>query len=138
MKRIITVCGSMDFSHDMTTLGKELERMGYTVMLPADEDQGSNGHAKCTIEDFAAQKRHFVDEHLEKIKNSDAILIANFEKRGITGYIGANTLVEIAFAYAFHKPIFVLHPLGEQPCKSEVLGMQSANLNGELINLNEL
>ena len=135
MKQIITLCGSMEFFHELIQLSKELEKIGYSVLLPSGEDHGTT-FAK--DDDLIAYKRYFVDRHLEKIKKADFILIANYEKRGIVGYIGSNTLMEIAFAYGFHKPIILLYPVGEQPCKSEVLGIQSANLEGNLKSLNQI
>jgi hypothetical protein len=80
-------------------------------------------------------KKQFIDEHLAKIRGADAIVLANFTKRGIAGYIGANTLMEAAFAYALGKQIFILNSLGEQPCRPEVLGMQPEFLQGELTEL---
>lgn len=132
--RIITICGSMAFSDQMRQLGHQLERMGFIVLSPLEEEE--EAHYEILTEQAQTKvKRQFIDKHLDKIKPSDAVLIANFEKRGIPGYIGANTLIEIAFAYAFEKRIFVLNPVGEQGCKVEVLGMQSLNLAGDLRNL---
>ena len=132
MRPTITVCGSMDFFNNMILIAKELEDMGCSVLLPSNESDRATDTQFNNTEDVAKIKRGYVDEHLEKIIKSDAILVANFEKRKISGYIGSNTLIELAFAYAFHKPIIVLNKPGEQPCKLEVLGLQSVNLDGKL------
>ncbi len=79
-----------------------------------------------------AQKKIYIDAHLEKIKNSQAIFVVNEPKHGIEGYIGANTLMEIAFAYALGKPVFLLNPLGPQPCQDELLGLGTRSLAGKV------
>ena len=118
--KTITICGSMTFMAQMRVLGRTLEGKGHTVYLPDDEEAYYQ-----TLDEAgqAALKHRFIDDHLAKIRASDAVLIANYAKHGVAGYIGPNTLIEIAFAYALNKQIFILHELGEQACKIEVLGM---------------
>ncbi len=71
------------------------------------------------------------------IKKSGTILIANLPKYGIQGYVGPNTLMEIAFAYALGKKIYLLHPMDDQPCRDEVRGLEIETLNGDLSELVE-
>ena len=130
----ITICGSMAFSEQMVQLRQALEQQEFRVFTPVDEE-GTANYNSLSDREQAILKRQFIDSHLEKIKKSDAVLIANFAKRGIDGYIGANTLMEMAFAYAFHKQVIILYPVGEQQCKVEALGLQTANLAGHLENL---
>jgi len=129
MDGTLAICGSMSFLREMQDLADELVRVGYSCLLPMREDSQGDTRPSPTL------KRGYIDQHLQKITRSDAVLVANFEKRGVSGYVGPNTLMEMAFAYALHKPIFVLNPLGEQPCKEEVLAMQTSNLEGKLANL---
>ncbi len=119
----------------MAALRQELACTGYVVFTPLEEEEAEIEYDTLPERQQAIIKRRLIDAHLEKIKNSDAVLIANFTKKAIEGYIGANTLMEMAFAYAFQKPVFVLHTLGEQNCKVEALGVQTANLRGKLSNL---
>lgn len=67
----------------------------------------------------------------------DGVLLANFTKREIEGYVGANTLIEVAFAYALTKAILVLNFLRAQSCRPEVLGMQTMFLHGDPMQLAE-
>lgn len=48
------------------------------------------------------------------IKDSDAILVVNLDKKGIKNYIGANTFLEIGYAHCLNKKIFFLNPIPEQ------------------------
>jgi len=73
-----------------------------------------------------------INEHLSKIRASDAILVVNLPKKGVDGYVGANTLMEAAFAYALGKHIFILYRPAEQACRPEVLGMNPNFLDGDL------
>jgi hypothetical protein len=45
--------------------------------------------------------------HFKKVLDSDAILVTNFEKNGVEGYIGGNVLMEITLAFHYKKPIFI-------------------------------
>mgnify|MGYP001590224124 CR=1 FL=1 len=51
-------------------------------------------------------KEGAIRDHFKKIDWCDAALIANHEKRGVEGYIGGNTLIEIGIAFYTHKPIY--------------------------------
>ena len=57
------------------------------------------------------QRAGYIRQNFEEIINSDAILVINNEKNGVPGYIGANVLMEIAFAFFYHKKIFVWNPI---------------------------
>jgi len=47
-------------------------------------------------------------------------------------YIGANTFLEMAFAYILKKPIFILNNIPEQPNTVEIEGLKPILLNGNL------
>jgi len=127
----ISLCGSMDFFDDMVTIAEFLRIKGLTVYLPEVEEKKID-YAKVSDAQLAETKSAFIRQHLEKIRKSDAILIANYAKRGISGYVGANTLIEAAFAYALGKPIFILNEIGEQPCRPELIGLKPSILEGHL------
>ena len=128
----IAICGSMTFIEQMRALCNELEAKGHRVFLPQDDEfdyQMRNAEAQI------ARKQKYIDDHLTKIRMSDAVLIANYDKHGVAGYIGPNTLMEMAFAYALGKEIWLLHAPGEQACQIEVLGLQPTVLEGFLQHL---
>ncbi len=134
MRKIISICGSMQFFEEMKNLELDLERFGYAVFLPQAEES-EDDYSQLPENEKPVLKKKFIDAHLRKIRESDAVLIANYPKRGIAGYIGANTLIEIAFAYALNKPLFLLHQLAEQACKDEVDGLAATILHGNLSNI---
>ncbi len=133
-QQAITVCGSMSFEPEMTALGASLERQGFTVYLPETGDtdtelQGGN------IEELKLKKRQYINNHLQNIKASNLVLIANFEKKSTPGYIGANTLMEAAFGYSLAVPVILLNYPGKQNCQLEILSVASNVLSGDISEL---
>ncbi len=131
MTPAIALCGSMVFYPRMKEIAASLEKGGWKVFLPESEE-GKLNYAELPLDQKRAQKKIYIDAHLEKIKNSQAILVVNEPKHGVEGYIGANTLMEIAFAYALGKTVFLLNPLGPQPCQDELLGLGTRSLAGKV------
>jgi hypothetical protein len=78
-------------------------------------------------------KESAINDHYEKIDSCDSILVINHEKRGIEGYIGGNTLIEIGVAFYLKKKIYILNSVSsELSYKQEIMGMKPVMLNGEL------
>ncbi len=78
-------------------------------------------------------KEGAINDHYEKIDWCDGILVVNHEKRGINGYVGGNTLIEIGVAFYLKKKIYILNPVSsELSYKQEILGMKPRILNGDL------
>jgi len=148
----ITVCGSIAFYEEMEKLKKDLEANGHEVFIPllSNEAPAEMGGGKKIyfggyIEDnggidaFPANhelwdlKEKAIRDHYDKIEWCDAIIISNHEKRGIAGYIGGNTLIEIGVAFFLKKPIYILNPISsELSYKQEIYGMKPILLNGDI------
>jgi hypothetical protein len=113
---------------EMKSLAGQLEEHVVRVHLPqkADIDWESTEASKLIV-----LKKGFIDGHLAKIQSSDLILIANFPKKGIEGYIGPNTLMEIAFAWALNKSVVLLFDPGPQDCRFEVLSIADRIIDGD-------
>ncbi len=126
----ITICGSMHYQDEMTEMGRRLEAMGYEADVP-DIHEGFSYEGK-SPDDQAALKDGFMRAHFDKITASDAILVYNKTKHDIEGYIGGNTLMEMAFAYAQSLEIFLLNPVPEVSYASEIRGMQPIVLNEDI------
>lgn len=60
------------------------------------------------------------------------MVVANFDKNGVSGYVGPNSLIELAFGYALEKELYLLYPPAEQACSSELLGLKPVVLHGDL------
>ncbi len=105
---IITICGSITFVNEMRSIGLLLDKKGHTVQYP-DLSQAARKSSK---EEHVKRKRRMdlIRAHFEKISRGDAILVVNFEKNGVKGWIGANTFWEIGFAHVLGKKIFLMEP----------------------------
>ncbi len=125
----ITLCGSMQFDSEMTKLADELRRQGHEV----DKPNVVEGHVyEDNLDANAVLKRGFIDEHFAKIDMSEAILVVNEKKNGIDGYIGGNTLIEIAYAYQQGLNLFLLNPVPEMSYADEIRGMHPTIIDGDI------
>jgi hypothetical protein len=127
----------MAFIDEMDSIAVVLRTAGYTVATPVREGSSTNWDSLSDAESFALKKR-YIDEHLVKIKQSNLVLLANYSKGGIDGYIGANSLMEAAFAYALGVPVAYLKPIGEQPCRLEALAISQSVVGEDVFDLDSL
>ena len=117
---VVVLCGSMKFKEDIINIGKKLEDMGYSVLLPVE---CINGEPK-----EIASRAHFNRIISE---DTEAILVVNNEKSGIANYIGPNSFAEVAFAFFHNKKIFLLNDIYE-PFRDELEGWKAITLNSKL------
>jgi len=133
---IITICGSCTFAEEMRKAADQLKKKGHEVFTPeplVTEEWYQENHGR---ENFLEMKPVWIQNHFKRIQNSDAVLILNHEKKGIKGYFGSNTLMELSVAFFLGKQIFLLHPINEDhPHFEELIGMKSIVLNGDLDSL---
>ena len=122
IQKSICICGSMAFIDEMESIAIVLRKTGYAVATPVREELSTNWDSLSEAESLAL-KKNYIDGHLATIKQSDLVLLANYSKNDIAGYIGANSLMEAAFAYALGVPVAYLKPIGEQPCRLEALSI---------------
>ncbi|OGI17570.1 MAG: hypothetical protein A3J63_04230 [Candidatus Moranbacteria bacterium RIFCSPHIGHO2_02_FULL_40_12b] len=141
----ITICGSIAFYEKMQETQKILEEMGHEVDIPPCELKDDSGNIISIQEYYKIRKAGSEDEkwiwdrkkwamkkHFDKVVWADAILVLNYAKNNIDGYIGANTLIEMGLALHLDKSIYLLNPIPEISCKEEILGMQPIILSGDL------
>ena len=130
MKKI-TLCGSMQFFAEMKSLKNQIEKIGFEVFIPSEEGIAED-YTKLSYQEQIEQKQYYIDTHIEKIKASDAILITNYTKNDIIDYIGANTFLEMAFAYILGKKIFILQGIPAQKNALEIEGMRPIILHANI------
>ncbi len=82
--------------------------------------------------DYFKKTKYMVD-HFKKVIKADAVLVTNFEKNGMKGYIGGNVLMEMAIAFHYKKPIFVYNEIAEElNIKEEIYGLNPVFINTDL------
>ena len=142
----IAICGSLDFTHEIKSVADALTDQGFEVDIPLTSQRILRGEV--TVEQIKAEKDQgtFSDraikfdsirEYWEIIKQSDAILVANYDKKGIKDYIGGNSFLEMGFAHVLRKPIFVLNGVPDMLYADEIKAMQPVVLEGNLSNISQ-
>lgn len=137
----IVICGSLSFVREMDAIKETLQTMGHTIVMPLTADllrernstfeqleaiKNSGQHYTMTVQHDAIRK------HYHKIVDGDAILVVNWDKKGITGYVGGNTFLEMGFAHVLNKEIYLLYDLPDLPYADEMRAMQPVVLEGDL------
>jgi diphthamide synthase subunit DPH2 len=138
----IVICSSIDFTPQIEEIAIQLTNKGHTVDIPLTSKRIING--ELTLADYFQEKSSTLESaqrkisdnviraYFEKIKNADAILVLNFEKRGIANYIGGNTFLEMGFAHVLNKDIFLYHAIPDMLYTDELLAFESTILNENL------
>jgi hypothetical protein len=121
----ICLCSSRKFFDRLKDIKEELERLKYVVLLPSMDNIQDNFYLKGGREtEFAKIHYDLIRNHFKKIEQSDAILVCNFDKDEIAGYIGGSVLMEMTKAFDSNKPIFLTNPVPIMPYRAEILAMQ--------------
>ena len=123
----IIICSSISAVDEVLVTKKLLKEMGHIVEIPEGiKNKFIRSRTEVSSSEKAADKIKYdlVRSYYEKIKNNDAVLVVNPEKRGIRGYIGANTLIEMAFAHVLRKKLYVLNPLPDMQYSAEIIATQ--------------
>jgi len=132
---IITICGSMQFHEEMAKAQAELEARGLRVLVPIELGNTKTNEAYMSRDEDKISTKieyDFIREHFRKIEKSDAILVLNSEKKGIAGYIGGNTFLEMGYAFGLRKKIYLLYPVPKMEYSVEMHAMKPIILYGDL------
>jgi predicted RNA-binding protein with PUA domain len=131
----IVICGSMSSACQMIDAKKELLQNNHEVVLP----RGTELYAEKVLAEETAHEstknkieNDLIRDYFEKIKDADAVLLINIDKRGISNYIGGNSFLEMGFAHILNKTIFLLNEIPDMIYTDEILAMQPTILNSDL------
>lgn len=135
----ITICGSVTFAVKFVETYQELEKLGHKPKMHKLMFEIADGTAVDHInnikrEHWSVKRKHgLIKWWHDCIKDSDAILVLNYDKNGIRNFIGGNTLMEMGFAHCNNKKIFLLNPIPENiSYVDEIKAMVDIVLNGDL------
>ena len=101
MKRLY-VCGSFKFIREMKGLERKLKEENIEYLISKKID--SRGITGC----------------LKKLDNADVVYVIN-----PGGYIGKSVSVDVGYAYARNKSIYVMHPVDDPPVMNLINGVLS-------------
>jgi len=133
----ITIGGSMTFAKEQFQFKEQLEKNGHEVLITDDiKDYIDKPAIK---KDFEEELKISLEYNImytffKKIEESDALLICNYPKKGIEGYLGTSVLMEIGLAYYLHKKIYLLFEVDKtQGYALEIAIIQPTILNGDIL-----
>ncbi|MDD5437792.1 MAG: hypothetical protein PHC70_01465 [Patescibacteria group bacterium] len=131
----IGIIGSMQMTERMLELKDKLEAMGHAVVVSkfAPGYVGKTDEEKEVVKLNDKFNHDAIREFWDVMQNTNAVLVANYEKHGIPNYIGGNTLMEIGFAHVLNQKIFLINPIPDIPFyKTEIEAVRPVIINGDL------
>jgi hypothetical protein len=131
--KIFIVC-SKHFYDKVERIAKFLESNGHKIQLSNgfDEADKEKEMKKMTSEEFQAWKEDMLRKDEKIILSNNAILVLNFEKKGIPNYIGGATFLEMFNAWRLKKKIFVYNPLPSCSFTDELKAFAPIIIKGDL------
>lgn len=137
----IAICSSLDFAEGVMETAEKLRVLGHEVILPQTIEKIASGEV--TFDQIMEEKdtgeilnriiKHDLFKYYyEQIKKSDAVLVTNFDKKGIKGYIGGAVFLEMGYAHILNKKIFLLKEIPKMGYTDEIKGLQPIMIDGNL------
>jgi nucleoside 2-deoxyribosyltransferase len=96
----VCICSSFRFYEEMVDLGKALQARGFLCEWPLP------GPCRAPPTMTADESRDAIMRHLERMDRAGILFVCNKD-----GYLGNSVVMEIGYAYARRKPIYVLAPV---------------------------
>lgn len=139
--KIITICASASHYKQVLEIREQLMKLKFQVKIPkiAFLMKKTNNFDVSFYKTWFNDKNDYriktglMKSHFKKVLAADAVLIANFTKKGLEGYIGGNVLMEMVIAFHHHKPIYIYNQISEDlPVAEEVYGLEPIFINCDL------
>jgi hypothetical protein len=139
--KVIAICSSASFYAKVVEVESILKKAGFLVSVPltVNKMRRTGDFRVETYKTWFKDSRNYkrktflTKNHFDKIVKADSMLVLNYEKKGVKGYIGGAVLMEMAIALHFNKKIYVLNPIDEHcSYKEEILATNPKILNGDL------
>jgi len=131
----IGIIGSMQFTEKMLEVRDRLNKMGHRAFV-TDLHAALVGKSDEEKEAIKLHQKYNMDairEFWRAMQGADAVLVLNYDKKGIKNYIGGNALMEVGFAHILNQKIFLLNPVPEiEFYKSEIEAVKPIIINGDL------
>lgn len=131
----IALCYSMQHSEKAQEIKQKLEQARHTAFVSVDTAEyiGKSEEEQEKIKLEWKYKTNILEDYLNVIANSDAILVLNYDKNNIENYIGGNSFLEMGIAYYLKKSIYLLNPIPHIPYyETEIIAMKPIIINNDL------
>lgn len=129
----IGIVGSFEFIDKFTEFSDKLSKLGHEPFTSEYIDRFLNKSS----EEVEIAKQEFEEDYIMELWNllqgGDALLVLNYKKREIEGYIGGSTLIEMSFAHVLGMKIYLMNPIPQiQFYYDEMLSMNPIILDGDI------
>jgi hypothetical protein len=128
----IMLAGSFSFADELIQKKRELEQMGHKVLTTDDLEECKNlPEIKKNFDEELKEslKYDVMRDAFNKIEEADVVLVCNYPKNGINGYLGTSVLMELGLAYHFNKKVFFLNDFD----KTQGYGLEIAMISPTII-----
>ncbi len=131
--KILIIC-SKHFYNRIPEIDEKLKALGHQTEMPNsyDEPMKEEEMKSLSSEEHIKWKQEMMLLHEPKIARNDAVLVLNFEKRGVSNYIGGATFLEIFKAFELGKKIFMYNQIPENIFEDELVGINPILMEGIL------
>ena len=129
----IMLAGSFCFAKEIIKVKKQLEGLGHAVLTTEDLELYADApDIKNSFDEELKQclKHDSMRSGFKQVAGADAVLVCNYNKNNIQGYLGTSTLMELALAYYFNKKIYLLYDYD----KSQNYCLEMAIINPIILN----
>ncbi len=130
----IFIAGSMAFAQQILDTQHLLEKSGHTALIPSDT-QACIENPTLNMDANHAFATDIMKDCMDRQEQCEALLVLNYPKDNIHGYIGGHVLIELGLAYYLKQKIFLLYappPIEISRYSHEILHMQPVILDGDL------
>jgi len=125
----IALSGNVYAIADILETQEALEKLNHTVVVTYEYVAQLTEAAE---KDREKNRKQF----FSKLKKCDSLLVVNKARKGNKeNYISGSSFLEMGFAHALGKRIFLLYGIPEISFKDEILAMKPKILNGDLKNM---
>jgi hypothetical protein len=131
----VGVIGSMQYTEKMMGICDELRNLGHEAFMSkfAASFVGKDDKERERIKLEQKYQQDAIREDCKWVKNMDALVVANYDKHGISNYIGGNAFIEMAYAFILGKPLYLINPIPDMPYYgTEIIAMKPIVANGDL------
>lgn len=128
----------MTFAEKIMEVKKTLEEKGFEVLVPLETEELAEAphNIDAFKQDFEnGEAVDIMKKNFDEVAKADVLLVLNFDKKGIQGYIGTSVLMELGLAYYLGKKLYLWQDIPQWEEVSwayEVRLLQPHILNGDL------
>ncbi len=131
----ILISGSMQFSEEMIEVQRQLTTLGHEAVVPETIKPllGKSDEEKERVKLDQKYNKDAMREYWDLMQEADALLVLNYDKNDVANYIGGNAFLEMGWAYALRKPIYLLNPIPAMPYyHTEIEAMKPVIIDGDV------